>query len=173
MALAAPISDFAIELNSDGRVIRQGSLDVMLDESALLQAEARHDQENLETSKEDEGKNDNNIEEDTSKGKLIVAEEIALGRVAWPAIKLYIAHFGGPLFWVGFSLRRLCAYLLSQYLFRLVHPDFSFRRLCACLLSQCLFRLVLRCMGWAVRNSGTGFCPCCFVRSRFIVGSIF
>ena len=98
VALTASISEFAIELNSDGKVIRQGSLDVVLGKSSLLQAETRHNPENLVTSKED--KNDTNTADDNSEGKLIVAEEIAFGRVAWPAIKLYAENFGGPLFWI-------------------------------------------------------------------------
>lgn len=115
VALAAPISAFAIELNSDGKVIRQGPLDDMLGESSLLQAEERRDRENLESSKEEGTEIDDKPEDKNSTGKLIVAEEIALGRVAWPAVRLYGQYFGGPLFWIFSLAGFVLAFGLSSF----------------------------------------------------------
>lgn len=96
VVLAAPIASFAIELNSDGKVIRQGS--DMLGERELLEADVAA-KVNSEGTHEDDTKPDNSAG-DSSKGKLILAEEIALGRVSWKAIKLYTDHFGGAFFWL-------------------------------------------------------------------------
>lgn len=103
VALVAPVSGFAIELDPNGQVVRQGSLDTLLLESSVLQAEAQHDQENLQSSKEAAETKDDTPPDDSSKGKLIISEEIALGRVSWPAIKLYVFGYGGWFFWI-FSL---------------------------------------------------------------------
>lgn len=110
VALVAPISGFAIELGSEGRIIRQGPLDDILRESSALQQEAEKDRAELE-------KNGENVEaaaaEKSTKGKLIVAEEIALGRVAWPALKLYTGEIGGPLFWTVFLAGLIASHFLS------------------------------------------------------------
>lgn len=49
----------------------------------------------------------------SSKGKLIVAEEIALGRVAWPAIQMFTYSIGGPLFWISFVSSMTLSYFLQ------------------------------------------------------------
>lgn len=94
VVLAAPIASFAVELNSDGKVHRQGT--DMFGQREFLQSDVEH----TKTDSEDTKPNPTN---DPSKGQLILAEEIAIGRVSWKAIKLYSDNFGGALFWL-FSL---------------------------------------------------------------------
>lgn len=109
VALVAPISGYAMELNSVGKVIRQGSLDAIMLESSLLQAEVQQNQEYLERSKDDPEAREDTAVDDASKGELIVAEEIALGRISWPAIRLYANNYGSFFWWI-FSLS---GYVLS------------------------------------------------------------
>lgn len=89
VALIAPVSSYAVVLNSTGKVVRQGSLNTILLESSALQAEIQQDQEYLEGARA----KGETIGDDASKGELIVAEEIALGRISWPAIHLYTKNF--------------------------------------------------------------------------------
>lgn len=99
VVLAAPVASFAIELNSDGKVIRQGS--EMLGERELLQTEVTYDKIDPGVIQHDLNSEDS--ADNSSKGKLILAEEIALGRVSWKAIKMYTHNFGGVFWWL-FSL---------------------------------------------------------------------
>lgn len=118
VALVAPCAGYSIELSPDGQVIRQGSIDSMLGESSLLQADAQQDQESMGKPKQPESES---TTEELSKGKLIAREEIALGRVAWPAIKLYTSNFG--FFWVysitgytvAFGLNALSVWFLGYW----------------------------------------------------------
>lgn len=96
VALAAPVASFCVELSSDGRIIRHGPLEDVISHSTVLQEEAEL------TLKEMENADNEHLDDQSSKGKLVVAEEIALGRVAWPAVKLYAAEIGGPIFWTLF-----------------------------------------------------------------------
>lgn len=106
------MAGFALELGYDGRVIRQGSLNEILRSSSLLQEEVRKDKEMLENTEASIKEDTTDRTEQSSTGKLIIAEEIALGRVAWPAIKLYTHSVGGLVFWILF----LCGVIVSVFL---------------------------------------------------------
>ena len=115
IALTAPVASFCIELSSDGRIVRHGPLGYVINSSdALQEKDADLTLKDLEVYDGKEQSDDK-----SSKGKLVVAEEIALGRVAWPAIKLYMGEIGkwpfgkwpfcpdpreigGPIFWILF-----------------------------------------------------------------------
>lgn len=114
VALVAPVAGFSIELSSDGKILHQGALNEIMHESSTLNY-AQKELEMLEkTATTDEFDIAVSLGQ-SQKGKLIVAEEIALGRVAWPAIKLYTESVGGPLFWALFIGGILLSFFLSAF----------------------------------------------------------
>lgn len=101
VALVAPAAGFGLELSSDGSVLHQGPLkDIMQTTSLLEEAEKELEMQEQTTILDDTVAAEK--ADDSQKGKLMVAEEIALGRVAWPAIRLYTHSAGGPFFWIAF-----------------------------------------------------------------------
>jgi ABC-type sulfate/molybdate transport systems ATPase subunit len=106
VALAAPMASFIVKLSSDGRISSQGSLDNILSETLLLQ---QPEKASMTLTSEDVVA----ATEKSSKGKLIVAEEISLGRVAWSAVKLYTDTLGGFVFWGVLVTAMIIAYILG------------------------------------------------------------
>lgn len=96
--MASPIADFVISLR-DGHIISQGSVSDALKEDQLLNEEFKHEEEALELEEAEEAVAD----EDTSdpvaapakagEGKLVVAEEVAVGHVSWAACACFISQF--------------------------------------------------------------------------------
>lgn len=82
--MAGPLADFVVSLNTDGYIVSQGSVKDALAKDASLAEEIKHEEEAVELDEhEEEASKDKPAEE--TKGKLIVAEEIAIGRVSWKA----------------------------------------------------------------------------------------
>ena len=96
MTLASPVADFVVSLSSDGRIQSRGTIDDALKQNSKLLDQAA--EEILETEKSKEVTNTEDKKGEAA-GKLIVAEEIALGHVRWPALKLYFVSLGGWFFW--------------------------------------------------------------------------
>ncbi|KAH7913221.1 hypothetical protein BJ138DRAFT_1059515 [Hygrophoropsis aurantiaca] len=104
VAMASPIAHFMVSLGA-GRVVSHGSIAEVIAKDDKLAAELAKDQEIVERESE-------TIEADTqiktevkADGKLVVAEEILVGRVSWAAFKLYLIGLGGDyplLFWIIF-----------------------------------------------------------------------
>ncbi|KDR74315.1 hypothetical protein GALMADRAFT_250126 [Galerina marginata CBS 339.88] len=91
IALAIPIADFIVSIGLDGRVQSQGTeVALAIAKSSTLATEAEKDREATGIAKE-------NIDllPKTADGKLIIAEEIAVGHVTWKSIKLLLASLGG------------------------------------------------------------------------------
>lgn len=102
VALVAPAAGFGLELSSDGGILRQGPLkDIIQTTSLLKEAEKELEMQEEATILDDDAVATERAD-NSQKGKLIVAEEIALGRVAWPAIRLYTHSAGGSFFWIAF-----------------------------------------------------------------------
>ncbi|KAG9103574.1 hypothetical protein FRC06_009826 [Ceratobasidium sp. 370] len=107
VAMVSEVADFVISLGSDGRITSQGSIADALRLNSKLRAEVEKEEE-LEK-KADETVDDNQPTEEKqvpakkSDGKLIVAEEIAEGRVGWPALKMFLMAFGGAGFWLMYA----------------------------------------------------------------------
>ncbi|OCH84366.1 multidrug resistance-associated ABC transporter [Obba rivulosa] len=104
VAVAGPIADFVVSLDTDGRIASQGSLDLALAKNAKLLKEVREEEEEVEKAEQetDEADLDASVPQNTS-GKLVVQEEIAVGHVGWTAFNMYIKALGGSyplLFWV-------------------------------------------------------------------------
>lgn len=120
--MVSEVAHFVVSLGADGRIVGQGSIADAYRSNPKFKAEAEKGQE-LEhrggqvidgsgpiDQTAPRGKN--------SDGKLMVAEEVAVGHVGWPALKLFLLALGGPGFWFvylgGFTLADV-AILLETY----------------------------------------------------------
>ncbi|CCM01863.1 uncharacterized protein FIBRA_03934 [Fibroporia radiculosa] len=104
VTMASPISQFVVSLAA-GRISSQGSLSSALEHDQKLAAEVADEREALEKAEMDIQEDEQDTEAKKAAGKLVVAEEIAVGQVGWPAMKLYLASWGGEhrvLFWTAF-----------------------------------------------------------------------
>lgn len=116
--MGSEVADFIISLGPNGQVISQGSIDDALRSNPKLQAEVEKEKENQAT----EVLEDPEAAEKSQKpdGKLMVAEEVALGRIGWPALRLFLLALGGPGFWflylTGFLLAGLVVPLQTYWL---------------------------------------------------------
>ncbi|CAE6479744.1 unnamed protein product [Rhizoctonia solani] len=104
VAMVSEVADFVISLGTDGRIASQGTIDEAYRSNPKLKAEAEKDEELerkgdqvVDDSNPGDKKDDGNAKK--SDGKLMVAEEVAEGHVGWPALKLFLAAFGGMWFW--------------------------------------------------------------------------
>ncbi|KDR83044.1 hypothetical protein GALMADRAFT_134555 [Galerina marginata CBS 339.88] len=92
IALASPVADFIVSIGLDGRVQSQGTeVALAIAKSSTLAKEAEEDRQATEISKE-------NIDLPAKKpvdGKLVVAEEIAVGHVSWKSMNLLLSSMGG------------------------------------------------------------------------------
>ncbi|KAF7315751.1 ATP-binding cassette transporter [Mycena indigotica] len=97
VALTSPIAGFVVSLGLDGRILSRGSVSDALANDEALAKEVREEEEQLAAADkeidsqvvatEDLAKKD--------KGKLIVAEELAIGHVSWSALSLYLRGMSG------------------------------------------------------------------------------
>lgn len=85
--MAGPLADFVISLNTDGHIISQGSISEALAKDSKLAEEIKHEEEAVELD-ENEDTAAEAKPTDEKKGKLVVAEEIAVGHVSWSACEL-------------------------------------------------------------------------------------
>ncbi|GJF00392.1 ATP-binding cassette transporter [Phanerochaete sordida] len=98
VSLAAPLAKFILSLNADGSNHSKGPpVDVLGKDPAFAEV-AEHDSEAVELD-ENADKAGEASTVDPSKGKLVVAEEIALGRVGRSSYKLYLSSVGGIFYW--------------------------------------------------------------------------
>ncbi|EKM58631.1 uncharacterized protein PHACADRAFT_90147 [Phanerochaete carnosa HHB-10118-sp] len=106
VAIAAPITDFAVSLGTDGRIKSQGTLSSVLEKDAKLSAHITKETSWMKRTDE----NTDNFKLDTGEqkpaGRLTTAEEIAEGHVGWSAMKLLLLNTAkGPMlvvFWLVF-----------------------------------------------------------------------
>jgi hypothetical protein len=120
VALTAPIANFVVSFGSDGRLVATGlPKDILLKDKALI-AQIEHEQEALELEDDLAGDDtvQNDVEDDTTvvaKGaKLVLEEEVQVGRVTWKAVSLFLGAFNAwpLLFWtVYFAGQRLATLL--------------------------------------------------------------
>ncbi|KZT67587.1 P-loop containing nucleoside triphosphate hydrolase protein [Daedalea quercina L-15889] len=123
VALASPVADFAVSLGTDGQVVSQGSMSKVLAKDEVLLKEIN--EENVAIEKAEHTVDDQQPAEEGKKsdGKLIVAEEISVGHVSWPALKMFFSSLGGSqqsIFWflcVGtLVLSQICDTIQIWYL---------------------------------------------------------
>ncbi|OCH87305.1 multidrug resistance-associated ABC transporter [Obba rivulosa] len=103
VALASPIAHFVVSMSADGRIASQGSLAKILAVDSNLSAQLAEESKKIEKAEEQVDDEDPDVSaRSSSDGKLIVDEEIAVGHIGWPALKLYLFGLGGNhpyLFW--------------------------------------------------------------------------
>ncbi|KAJ6595665.1 P-loop containing nucleoside triphosphate hydrolase protein [Mycena vulgaris] len=109
VALAAPIADFTISIGLNGRIMSQGSVAEALQHDIVLANEANADLKVMEQVVTEEPIEVKTTETKTD-GKLILAEELQLGKVKWSAVNLYLRGLGG----VGFYVMFLGSLIISQ-----------------------------------------------------------
>ncbi|KIK62964.1 hypothetical protein GYMLUDRAFT_259735 [Collybiopsis luxurians FD-317 M1] len=113
VALAQSVAGFVVSIK-DGRVASQGTVSEALSKDKVLASEVRTEEitnEVAETEIDDGGGKPKKPAE--GDGKLIVAEEIQIGQVGWPAVRLLLKGLGGRhavLFFVSF----FTSFLLSE-----------------------------------------------------------
>ncbi|KAJ7664839.1 P-loop containing nucleoside triphosphate hydrolase protein, partial [Mycena rosella] len=107
VALVAPIAQFAVSVGLNGRILNQGSVADALQHDEVLAHEAKTDPQVMEQAVDAEPVV---VNLDTTAGKLILAEELQLGRVKWSAVGMYLSGLGG----VGFYPVFLGLYVISQ-----------------------------------------------------------
>ncbi|KAJ6559886.1 P-loop containing nucleoside triphosphate hydrolase protein [Mycena capillaripes] len=113
VALAAPIADFTVSIGLNGRIMSQGSVAEALQHDIALANEANADLQVMEQvvdAEPVEVKKDAAKADGATDGKLILAEEIQLGKVKWSAVNLYLRGLGG----VGFYTVFLGFYTLTH-----------------------------------------------------------
>ncbi|KAH8072268.1 hypothetical protein BXZ70DRAFT_964229 [Cristinia sonorae] len=117
IALARPIAEFVLSMGSNGRVSTQGSLSAVLAQDAELVAELESEEKELE--KAEQTVDDQVLSDKTKQlkdGKLVLAEELNVGRLKWEDVKLFVAGLGGQLWyiwWAVFIADMICSPVLE------------------------------------------------------------
>ena len=102
IALTAPIAENVLILGRNGKIVRQGAVSDVLLTSATLRAVVERQKERDEDFEHKEMKESDvdDGKKDSDAGKLIVAEEKAVGKLQKAAIMMYLRACGDPLLWV-------------------------------------------------------------------------
>ncbi|KZS96535.1 P-loop containing nucleoside triphosphate hydrolase protein [Sistotremastrum niveocremeum HHB9708] len=105
--LCEPIADYVISIGQDGKIVSKGTISDALKKNAKLREEVKAEEKAEVEAKVDAVADADETadpgaeapaEEKKDSGKLIVAEEMAVGHVSWDAAKLYGGQMGGPIF---------------------------------------------------------------------------
>ncbi|KAG8830089.1 hypothetical protein FRC17_005452 [Serendipita sp. 399] len=114
VAMVSPVAKYVLGVGLDGRISSKGTLEQALANDAKLREELQKEKETIKKGAEVvDAPVKETKDEKPAQGKLIVAEEVALGRVSWSALKMYLTSLGGLAFWVCFISGFLLADLLS------------------------------------------------------------
>jgi hypothetical protein len=114
VAMVASIADFVVSLGLDGRIESQGAASEALLKDDKLLSEITDISEINEKVEEAIDLVEPEKKDSTGAAKLVMAEEVALGHVSWPALKLYVSSLGGLVFWVSFVGGLLISELASS-----------------------------------------------------------
>lgn len=119
IALAAPIASFVVLLGRNGTVSAIGSVSDVLKKDSFLRTqlekareEAREEEGDIDIKAEEAGKGEDDMTKQAS-GRLIIAEEKAIGRAELAAFMLYIKGIGSPLVWSIFIIALSAAMLVK------------------------------------------------------------
>ncbi|KAJ6594276.1 hypothetical protein B0H19DRAFT_1094788 [Mycena capillaripes] len=116
VVMTSKIAQFVVSLGLDGRVRSQGSVSDAIAKDEQLAKEVSKEQETLEAAEKEIDSTSAAEEPKKKDGKLIVAEEIAIGRVTWKALNIYFRGMGGAhtvLFFAVLVLTGLVAEVLD------------------------------------------------------------
>ncbi|KLO18951.1 P-loop containing nucleoside triphosphate hydrolase protein [Schizopora paradoxa] len=118
VALVAPIARYMVVLGKNGQVSSMGSVEDVLkidkELEALLEEEKLEEIKELKK-EEEEPKAGTDVDAIQRSGKLVVEEEVAIGRVAWKPISLFVESFGGPLVWATYFGFEIITRLVNIY----------------------------------------------------------
>ncbi|KIP03407.1 hypothetical protein PHLGIDRAFT_242940 [Phlebiopsis gigantea 11061_1 CR5-6] len=110
VAMASPLADFVVSL-ADGHIVSQGSVSDALKQDDKLAEEYKHEEEALELEENEDIEATGSAEPEApapaKEGKLVVAEEIAIGHVSWRAFKLFLDGLSGNwpvFFWTQYFI---------------------------------------------------------------------
>ncbi|PCH33304.1 hypothetical protein WOLCODRAFT_135046 [Wolfiporia cocos MD-104 SS10] len=95
VAMATPIAEFVVSLSTDGRVLSQGTLSKALSKDKKLSKEVAEETKEIAKAEHDIDAVEPEGDTKKSDGKLIVAEEVSVGHVSWPALKMFLYSLGG------------------------------------------------------------------------------
>lgn len=97
--MAGPLADFVISVR-DGRIVSQGSVRDVLTQDKILAEEVKHEEEALELDENEEAVDPDSVDPaeavaavKAKDGKLVVAEEVAVGRVSQRACTSPLKQF--------------------------------------------------------------------------------
>ncbi|KAH9912641.1 uncharacterized protein B0H18DRAFT_889646 [Fomitopsis serialis] len=115
VAMASPIADFVVSLGTDGRIASQGTMSKVLAKDKELSKEIEEENKEIEKAEHTVDDQQPIDEPKKSDGKLILSEEISVGHVSWPALRMFFSSLGGGhqfVFWTLFVgtlvLSQLC-----------------------------------------------------------------
>ena len=86
--MVSPIADFVVDVGPDGRILSQGRLENALARDSQLLKDIEHETEKLHEVDQDaeiDGEKTEDVNAQSSAGKLVVAEEIEEGHIGWAA----------------------------------------------------------------------------------------
>ncbi|KAJ7868848.1 P-loop containing nucleoside triphosphate hydrolase protein, partial [Mycena leptocephala] len=122
LALVKSYTQFAVSLGTDGEILSQGTLVDALVQNQSLLVKAALDHELIEKAQQ-EMKAGSPVPVGTASGKLVVEEEIDIGRVSWPSMRLYLRGLDGghpflffPAFILGLFLSSFSTNFQTWYL---------------------------------------------------------
>ncbi len=126
------MADYIVVLGLNGRVKHRGPTEEVLQVDSSLQAEIAKKEKELEgADKKEEDESEEATKAKAAAGKLIVAEEVALGRVGWPACERFVQFSFGVV-----VLKRCCTVRL--YMESLGGKGFYVTMLSLLILQSCL-----------------------------------
>lgn len=85
--MVSKVAQYVVSIGLDGRVVSQGTLAEALSRDSKLLAEVAKENELQEKKADVIDPPEGGDKVPKKEGKLVVAEEVALGRVSWPARK--------------------------------------------------------------------------------------
>jgi ABC-type multidrug transport system ATPase subunit len=101
IALTANIAGYVVMLSRSGRVAEQGTVEEVLKMDAKLRRQIEQEKADGDGGIKEGG---DTPETDDGKGKLIIPEEKAIGRVEFAAYALFLKAIGSPLEWTAFLI---------------------------------------------------------------------
>ncbi|EIN13023.1 P-loop containing nucleoside triphosphate hydrolase protein [Punctularia strigosozonata HHB-11173 SS5] len=120
LALTKGLATKVIRVNAAGQVTAEHSVADALELDPDLQEELAHDEAQLDIEKAgaiNSEATENTVIEQLNRpsGNLIAAEQVAIGSVGWPAIRLYVLSLGGVFFWASWVSFLITSYALVLY----------------------------------------------------------
>ncbi|CAE6487644.1 unnamed protein product [Rhizoctonia solani] len=103
VAMVSEVADFVVSLGSNGRIVSQGYVSEVIRTNARFRAEVEKEKQIEEATQTVEALDSTEEKLERIKktdGKLIVEEEVAIGHVGWPSLKLFLLSFGSFWFWL-------------------------------------------------------------------------